>query len=207
MARPVADAFGKVALIDHRSFPNYEIELMSYVNDDVSASAQKGNRLERDISQIVDGPPASGWTKFHKQVHGYPISFYKTSHGQYEMFRRPSDFLVKYGAAVGDISKIEPIEKIGVYSAIGDALSAVSDHDRMTNPVVDRGSSADQARWAAELEVAGALEDFPPGGSLILAESPAHALRVAGEVRALGHRAIVRGVYVRTTWVGRRRAR
>ena len=70
---------------------------------------------------------------------------------------------------------------------------------------IDRGSAEDQDRWLAELEVAEAAEDFPPGGSLILAESPAHALSIAEEMKADGHRAITRGAYVRTTCEMRRK--
>lgn len=64
---------------------------------------------------------------------------------------------------------------------------------------VDRGSSEDQERWLAELSAAEEVENFPPGGSLILAESPAHARSIVDGLRAKGHRALVRGVYVRTT--------
>jgi len=67
------------------------------------------------------------------------------------------------------------------------------------NPPIDRGSAEDQDRWLAELETAEATENFPSGGSLILAESHAHALEVAAEIKVRGHRTIVRGVYVRTT--------
>ena len=67
------------------------------------------------------------------------------------------------------------------------------------DPPVDRGSAEDQDRWLAELEAAEEAESFPPGGSLILAESHAHALSIAEDMRARGHRAITRGVYVRTT--------
>lgn len=63
---------------------------------------------------------------------------------------------------------------------------------------IERGSQEDQERWRAELEAA---DDFPSGGSVILAESPAHALEIAEDLKARGHRAIVRGVYVRTTAV------
>lgn len=93
-------------------------------------------QLQREIDKVLaqplnGGPPAAGWTKFHTRTHGFPIAFYKTSHGQYEMLRRPSDFLVKYAAAVVNIGKIEPIEKIGVYPTVDEALRAVADHDRM----------------------------------------------------------------------------
>jgi hypothetical protein len=97
-------------------------------------------QLQREINEvlarpvngdIVDSPPAAGWTKFHKRAHGYPISFNETSHGQYTMFHRPSDFLVKYAAAIGNIGKIAPVEKIGVYPTLDEALSSVADHDRM----------------------------------------------------------------------------
>ena len=64
-----------------------------------------------------------------------------------------------------------------------------------------RGSAAQQARWLAELDVKSAVEGFPPGGTLILAESPTHAQEVAAELRTQGHRALVSGVYVRTTLV------
>jgi hypothetical protein len=63
----------------------------------------------------------------------------------------------------------------------------------------DRGTDEDQDRWLAELEAAEVAENFPPGGSLILAESPAHALSIVEKMRTDGHRAIARGVYVRTT--------
>ena len=71
---------------------------------------------------------------------------------------------------------------------------------------IDRGSKEDQDRWSAELEAAEAADDFPSGGSVILAESPAHALEVAEELKAQGHRTIVRGVYVRTTAEMRRKS-
>lgn len=86
------------------------------------------DQIKREIVEIIDGPPAPGYTKFHKRTHGYPISFRKEPHGQYQILRRPSDFLVKYAAAVGVISKIEPIEKIGVFPSIEDALSAADRH-------------------------------------------------------------------------------
>ena len=66
---------------------------------------------------------------------------------------------------------------------------------------VDRGSAKELERWLAELSTAEEAENFPLGGSLILAESPAHALSVADELRAKGHRTLVRGVYVRTSAV------
>jgi len=66
-------------------------------------------------------------------------------------------------------------------------------------PPPNRGSAKDQERWLAELEAAEADENFPSGGSLILAESPTHALEILNQMRARGHRAIARGVYVRTT--------
>jgi hypothetical protein len=69
----------------------------------------------------------------------------------------------------------------------------------MRNFPVDRGSTEDQERWRTELSAAEEAENFPPGGSLILAESPAHALQIVHELRAKGHRALVRGVYVRTS--------
>lgn len=71
----------------------------------------------------------------------------------------------------------------------------------MTKRRVDRGSARDQDRWLAELEKAEAEENFPQGGSLILAESPAHALEISQDLRTKGHRVITRGVYVRTTCV------
>lgn len=66
---------------------------------------------------------------------------------------------------------------------------------------VDRGSDEDQDRWLTELEAAEEAENFPEGGSVVLAESPDHALEIAEKLRAAGHRTIVRGVYVRTTCV------
>jgi len=39
------------------------------------------------------------------------------------------------------------------------------------NPSIERGSGEDQDRWLTELEAAEVAEDFPTGGSLILAES------------------------------------
>lgn len=48
-------------------------------------------------------------------------------------------------------------------------------------------------------------KDQGSSGSVILAESPAHALEVAEELKAQGHRTIVRGVYVRTTAEMRRK--
>lgn len=69
----------------------------------------------------------------------------------------------------------------------------------INNSPIDRGSDEDQDRWLAELEAAEATDDFPSGGNVILAESPAHALEVAAELKVQGHRTIVRGVYVRTT--------
>lgn len=64
---------------------------------------------------------------------------------------------------------------------------------------IDRGRDEEQERHLAELKAAEVAENFPSGGSLILAESSAHALEIAEEMRAGGHRAIARGVYVRTT--------
>jgi hypothetical protein len=63
----------------------------------------------------------------------------------------------------------------------------------------NRGSAEDQDRWLAELNADEEAENFPPGGSLILAESPEHARSIADELRVNGHRLLVRGVYVRTT--------
>ena len=71
---------------------------------------------------------------------------------------------------------------------------------------IDRGSKEDQDRWLAELEAAEAADDFPSGGSVILAESSTHALKVAKELKAQGHRTIVCGVYVRTTAEMRRKS-
>jgi len=65
--------------------------------------------------------------------------------------------------------------------------------------LIDRGSEEDQDRWRAELEAAEAADAFPSGGSVILAESPVHALEVAKKLKVQGYRTIVRGVYVRTT--------
>lgn len=62
-----------------------------------------------------------------------------------------------------------------------------------------RGNDQDQDRWIAELETAERAENFPRGGSLILAESPLHALEIARKMKAQGQRTIVRGPYVRTT--------
>lgn len=62
------------------------------------------------------------------------------------------------------------------------------------NSSISRGSDEDQDRGLAELEAAEAAENFPSGGSVILAESPAHALESAEEMKAQGHRTIVRGV-------------
>lgn len=73
----------------------------------------------------------------------------------------------------------------------------------MRDFTIDRGSDEDQERWLAELSAAEEAENFPPGGSLILAESPAHALSIVDELRAKGHRALVCGVYVRATAVPR----
>jgi hypothetical protein len=73
------------------------------------------------------------------------------------------------------------------------------------NTVIDRGSNEDQDRWITELEAAEAAENFPPGGSVILAESPAHALEIVYEMKARGHRAIAHGVYVRTTYEMRKK--
>lgn len=64
---------------------------------------------------------------------------------------------------------------------------------------VDRGSDDDQKRWAAELSEAERAENFPPAGSVIVAESPAQAQSIVAELTAEGHRAIARGIYVRTT--------
>lgn len=69
----------------------------------------------------------------------------------------------------------------------------------MTGSHSNRGSAEDQERWLVELETAETAEDFPSGGSLILAESPAHALEIAEEMKVQGQRTIVCGVYVRTT--------
>lgn len=77
----------------------------------------------------------------------------------------------------------------------------VSTERHRTEPRLDRGSAADQDRWLAELEEAAEAEGFPQGGSLILSESRDHALAIAAEMRAKGHRAITRGVYVLTTCV------
>ena len=70
-----------------------------------------------------------------------------------------------------------------------------------TKPKIDRGTANDQDRWLAELARAEEAEAFPLGGSLILAESPTHALEIAEDFKARGHRVIVRGAYVRTTLV------
>jgi hypothetical protein len=71
--------------------------------------------------------------------------------------------------------------------------------NRKKDSSIDRGSEEDQNCWLAELEAAEAADNFPSGGSVILAESPAHALEVAEKLKAQGHRTITRGVYVRTT--------
>lgn len=63
---------------------------------------------------------------------------------------------------------------------------------------INRGSAEDQDRWLAELESAEVAENFPSDGSLILAESPDHALKIAQGMATKGLRTIVRGVYVRT---------
>lgn len=66
---------------------------------------------------------------------------------------------------------------------------------------LDRGSNEDQERWLAELSATEKAENFPLGGSLILAESPSHALSIGDELRTQGHRTLVHGVYVRTSAV------
>lgn len=66
---------------------------------------------------------------------------------------------------------------------------------------VDRGSDDDQKRWSAELAEAERAENFPPVGSVIVAESPTQAQSIVDELTAEGHRAIARGIYVRTTLV------
>lgn len=86
------------------------------------------NQIKREIDQVIDGPPAPGYTKFHKMAHGYPISFRNEPHGKYEILRRPSDFLVNYAAAIGKISGIKPIERIGIFPSIENAMSVIDEH-------------------------------------------------------------------------------
>ncbi len=66
---------------------------------------------------------------------------------------------------------------------------------------LNRGSAEDQKRWLTELDAVEKATNFPLGGSLILAESPQHARSIVDELKADGHLAMARGVYVRTTHV------
>jgi len=83
----------------------------------------------------------------------------------------------------------------------------MNDEGSLMKNIPDRGSAEDQERWIAELDAVERAEDFPPGGSLILAESPEHAQSIVDELRAEGHRSLACGVYVRTTHVFRRHPR
>ena len=75
----------------------------------------KRSDLDTDVRDALNAPPAPGYTKFHRRQHGYPISFRRVAHGQYELLERPLDYLVMYAQAVGDVARIAPIERLGTF--------------------------------------------------------------------------------------------
>lgn len=46
----------------------------------------------------------------------------------YELLERPEDYLVMYAQAVGDVARIAPIERIGTFGTLREALDAVDRH-------------------------------------------------------------------------------
>jgi hypothetical protein len=92
----------------------------------------------RDYAEIVLEPGnhfseiaiQGGFAKgFRKSQHGFPTASKKTPHGDYTMWARKSDFMVRYAAEFGaKISSTEPIEELGKFPDIGKAIAAVNAH-------------------------------------------------------------------------------
>lgn len=84
----------------------------------------------KEVDEILRAPPGPEYTKFHVRPNSHPISFRREPHGQYEIFRRPNDFLVTYYPAIGDVGAIAPMERVGVYPTLDSMVAAVAAHDR-----------------------------------------------------------------------------
>ena len=52
--------------------------------------------LEKEVQEVLNGSPAPGYTKFRPGPNRYPRAVRKETHGDYEIFSRPSDYLVRY---------------------------------------------------------------------------------------------------------------
>jgi len=142
-----------VVVTDGTHFWNLEPGDVTPLDTNVTTSHSTKKNLD---SNDPNTPPAAGYSKFHVRVHSYPISFRKENHGQYQIFRRPVDFLVKYAASVNKINQIAPIKEIGRYPSVDKMLEAVARHNeriRATQPLVCPGCS--QPAHASETDDAG----------------------------------------------------
>lgn len=71
----------------------------------------------------------SAFSKFHNRPNSYPIAFRKEPHGQYQLFQRPSDFMLKYSPGIKDIAHIEPSYVIGKFPDLDTAIRTSDTHD------------------------------------------------------------------------------
>jgi hypothetical protein len=145
-----------VVVTDGTHFWHLEPDDVTPVEADVTTSHSAKKVIDNMLKSDPNAPPAAGYTKFHVRPNSYPISFRKENHGQYQIFRRPSDFLVKYATAINKISQISPIEAIGRYPSVDKMLEAVERHNariRAAQPLVCTGCG--QPAHASETDDAG----------------------------------------------------
>lgn len=108
----------------------------------------------------LGGAPSEKYL-FRPRPNSYPVAFRKEAHGQYEIYQRPNDYMVKYSPKVDDIARIEPSSKVGHFSTITDLDAAIEHHHANRSRGLRGVEILDGKRWGgsqAELVRSGARQ-------------------------------------------------
>lgn len=70
----------------------------------------------------------SKFSSYYDRPNTYPWAIRKEPHGQYQMYKRPTDYMVKYSPTIVTIGDIEPSYQIGKFDTEDLALLAVESH-------------------------------------------------------------------------------
>lgn len=65
--------------------------------------------------------------KFRKQANGYPVALHSRTCGQFQIFDRPGDFLVRFYPGVGsNIARISASHEVGRFETIEQVSDAIA---------------------------------------------------------------------------------
>lgn len=80
------------------------------------------------MSYVLTAEYSSKFSRYYDRPNTYPFAIRKEPHGQYQMYKRLTDYMVKYSPEIDKFDNIQPSYQIGKFDTEDLALLAVETH-------------------------------------------------------------------------------